>query len=274
MARVLVDPGLSLQCDVDDFLWPWDTATPVLMLHGFARNADFWRRWIPFVAQEHRVYRPELRGFGRSDVPPEGFEFTLDLILGDLKKVLDHFEIERAHFVGESSGGIFSMLFAIEHPERVASLVLCDTPIRPPDSVRQIYALGEKTASDAMMKYGVGEWCRQTLGYRLDLNHASKELQDYVVNQMGKTPPRIAAALHRALRASGSPADLIKRVQAPALLLSGDASKLAGDQQAALLKEMPKARLHNFSGYGHGTNLILPEACTHEAVQFWSSLPS
>ena len=78
MARVQVEPGLSLECDVDDFLWPWDRAVPVVMLHGFARNADFWRRWVPYAAESHRVYRPDLRGFGRSDLPPEGYQYRLE----------------------------------------------------------------------------------------------------------------------------------------------------------------------------------------------------
>src|SRR5262245_35655409 len=36
--------------------------TPVLMMHGFARNAMFWTRWVPAVAGSHRVYRPDLLG--------------------------------------------------------------------------------------------------------------------------------------------------------------------------------------------------------------------
>jgi 3-oxoadipate enol-lactonase len=272
MARITVDPGTTIHCYVDDYLWPWDKSTPVVMLHGFARNGNFWRPWVPYVSATRRVYRPEIRGFGKSDVPPEDYTFDLAVVVDDFAKVLDQSGIERAHFAGESSGGVLSMLFAIAHPDRVASLVLCDTPIRPPDAVRAIYALGEKNGAAAMMKYGVGEWCRRTLEYRLDVEHASPELQDWVVNEMDTSPRHVAAAFHNALRESPSPASLIKQIKVPTLLLSGDKSKISAEQQQLLLKEMPQAKLHTFHGYGHCSNLVIPKECTDQAIPFWDGL--
>ena len=200
MARITVDPGFTLQCDVDDYLWPWDKSTPVVMLHGFARNAGFWRRWVPQVAEKRRVYRPELRGFGRSDHPPKDFAFTLDGIMSDLVKVFDQCGIERAHVVGESSGGVFAVYFAVRHPDRVASLVLCDTPLKASGSsspaTREGYNMGESDSSAAMTKYGIAAWTRNSLKMRLDVEHAPPELQDFYINEMGKTPSYVGAALN------------------------------------------------------------------------------
>jgi|SRR5436305_7199788 len=47
MPRIALPEGASIHCIVDDFLWPRDGSTPVLMMHGFARNATFWNRWVP-----------------------------------------------------------------------------------------------------------------------------------------------------------------------------------------------------------------------------------
>jgi pimeloyl-ACP methyl ester carboxylesterase len=69
-------PGASVHCIVDDFLWPWVDSTPVLMMHGFARNATFWNRWVPAIAETHRVYRPDLLGCGLSDQRPNGYRYT------------------------------------------------------------------------------------------------------------------------------------------------------------------------------------------------------
>ena len=59
---------------VDDYLWPWQEPTPVVMLHGFARNARFWNRWVPAIADTRRVYRPELLGAPARESQPAAVE--------------------------------------------------------------------------------------------------------------------------------------------------------------------------------------------------------
>ena len=66
MPRVTLPEGVSVHCTVDDFLWPWDQQTPVLMMHGFARNALFWNRWVPAIAETeyNRLYIVTLAADG------------------------------------------------------------------------------------------------------------------------------------------------------------------------------------------------------------------
>jgi pimeloyl-ACP methyl ester carboxylesterase len=128
MPRIALPEGVSVHCIVDDFLWPWDGSTPVLMMHGFARNATFWNRWVPAIAETHRVYRPDLLGCGLSDQPPGGYRYTPETIGAQILALLDGLSLPRVHWVGESSGGIIGLLLAAAHPDRVASLVLCNTP--------------------------------------------------------------------------------------------------------------------------------------------------
>jgi pimeloyl-ACP methyl ester carboxylesterase len=196
MTRIALPEGISVHCIVDDFLWPWDGSTPVLIMHGFARNATFWNRWVPAVAETHRVYRPDLLGCGLSDQPPNGYRYTPETIGAQILAVLDGLSLSKVHWVGESSGGIIGLLLAAAHPDRIASLVLCNTPTRIPDHIKRTYALGYASASEAMRASGVGAWCRQTLGNRLDLAHGSDALCDWVVGEMDRTPPEVAAAMH------------------------------------------------------------------------------
>src|SRR6185437_8493571 len=76
MPKIAVAEGLVLDCVVDDYLWPWQRPVPVLMMHGFARNARFWHRWVPAIAETRRIYRPDLLGCGDSDVPPAGYRVS------------------------------------------------------------------------------------------------------------------------------------------------------------------------------------------------------
>ena len=271
MPRIALPEGVSVHCAVDDFLWPWDRSTPVLMMHGFARNATFWNRWVPAVSESHRVYRPDLLGCGLADQPPKGYRYTRDTIGAQIVAVLEALSLPRVHWVGESSGGIIGLLLAATYPDRIASLVLCNTPSRIPDQIKRTYALDRASASDAMRTHGVGEWCRQTLGYRLDQERASPDLCDWVVHEMDRTPPDVAAAMHDCFEDVNT-LPLLPDVKAPVLLLSGDKSPIASAQQKTLAETLANGWLELLTGYGHGVNLLQPERCARIALEFWQGL--
>ena len=271
MPTVRLPEGLSLHCAVDDYLWPWEAPAPVLMMHGFARNATFWNRWVPAIAESRRIYRPDLLGCGLSDVPAEGYRFTPAKIEAEILAVFEAMSLSRVHWVGESSGGIIGLLLAAAHPERIASLVLCNTPTRISDEIKAIYALGRESTAAAIKAHGTGAWCRQTLGYRLDLEHSSEALQEWVIAEMDKTRPDIAASLHECFE-SVDLRPILAGIKAPVLLLSGDKSRIASEQQKILAATLPRGRLELFAGYGHGVNLLQPERCAQAALDFWRTV--
>jgi 3-oxoadipate enol-lactonase len=271
MPKIRLAEGLSLHCAVDDYLWPWEMPTPVLMMHGFARNASFWNRWVPTIADSRRIYRPDLLGCGRSDVPAAGYRFTPEKIEAQILAVFDAFSVPRVHWVGESSGGLIGLLLAAAHPERIASLVLCNTPTRISDDIRLIYALDRESTAAAIRAYGVGEWCRRTLGYRLDLEHAPEALREWCIAEMNKTRPDVAASLHECFE-SVDVKPILAGIRAPVLLLSGDKSRIASEQQKILAESLPHGRLELFAGYGHGVNLLQPERCARTALDFWRTI--
>jgi pimeloyl-ACP methyl ester carboxylesterase len=271
MPTVRLDEGLSLHCAVDDYLWPWEVSTPVLMMHGFARNATFWNRWVPSIAESRRIYRPDLLGCGASDVPAAGYRFTPAKIEAEILAVLDALSLSQVHWVGESSGGLIGLLLAAAHPERVASLVLCNTPTRISNEIKGIYALDRESTSAAIGAYGTGEWCRRTLGYRLDIEHASEQLGEWCIAEMDKTRADIAASLHDCFEGVDVK-PLLAGIKAPVLLLSGDKSRIASEQQKTLAQTLPHGRLELFAGYGHGVNLLQPERCARSALDFWRTV--
>jgi 3-oxoadipate enol-lactonase len=271
MPTVRLDEGFSLHCAVDDYLWPWEVRTPVLMMHGFARNATFWNRWVPAIAESLRIYRPDLLGCGASDVPAAGYRYTPVKIEAEVLAVFEAMSLSRVHWVGESSGGIIGLLLAATHPERIASLVLCNTPTRISDEIKRIYALDRESTAAAIRAYGVGEWCRRTLGYRLDIEHAPEPLREWCIAEMDKTRPDIAASLHECFEAIDV-RPLLPGITAPVLLLSGDKSRIASEQQKILAATLPRGRLELFAGYGHGVNLLQPERCARAALDFWRGI--
>lgn len=91
----------------------------VVLLHGWAIDRRSWSFLVPDLEDQFTVVSLDRRGFGESGSSPD-----LSLEPGDVAAVLDDLGIERAVIVGHSQGGGSALRFALNHPERVESLVL------------------------------------------------------------------------------------------------------------------------------------------------------
>jgi pimeloyl-ACP methyl ester carboxylesterase len=96
---------------------------PVVLLHGFGASSYTWRQVMPGLAESHRVLAVDLNGFGWTERPAARASYTREGQMALVLGVLDALEIGRAHLVGSSYGGALALWLALEHPERVRSLV-------------------------------------------------------------------------------------------------------------------------------------------------------
>jgi pimeloyl-ACP methyl ester carboxylesterase len=97
-------------------------APPIVLVHGWPQHWWAWRKIIPALAKEHRVYAPDLRGFGWSDAPRA--DYAKAALADDLLLLLDALEIERCTLVGHDWGGFTSWVAALKAPERFDRLVV------------------------------------------------------------------------------------------------------------------------------------------------------
>lgn len=88
----------------------------VLCLHGWPQHWYEWRHLMPALADRHRVLAMDLRGFGWSDAPPDGYE--KENLATDVLAVLDELGLERVKLVGHDWGGWIGFLLGLRAPER------------------------------------------------------------------------------------------------------------------------------------------------------------
>src|SRR6476660_5205379 len=97
---------------------------PILFLHEFASD---YRGWEPQMREFGKCYRCisySARGYFPSDVPNDKEVYSYKHVMRDAVAVLDYLKIEAAHFVGLSMGSYTSLQVALNHPNRVRSMVL------------------------------------------------------------------------------------------------------------------------------------------------------
>ena len=159
------------------------------------------------MAQEFRVLRPDVPGFGRSRIPA-GFEWSLPSLAAVVAHVLDKAGIDSAHIIGAKAGGTIAMQFAADYPARTRTLSVASSPASVPASVRSSTSPSQVPQRDRLGSV------------------ASKEMVDYWDN-MFKTAPEIST---KGLLTAVSKLDLgrdgvLQRIKAPTLVMTADRSK-------------------------------------------------
>lgn len=96
----------------------------VTLSHGLATNLSMWDDLAAALTPNYRVLRYDARGHGRSESP--GGDYSWDMLVDDIKCILDHLSIDKTHFVGLSMGGMVGLGLALHHPQRLKSLATCD----------------------------------------------------------------------------------------------------------------------------------------------------
>src|SRR5262249_29780581 len=96
---------------------------------GLAADLAFWYfRHLPQLKRDFHVTVYDLRGHGRSDMPPSGYSCKDQA--ADLAELLNVLDIPKAHVVGHSFGALVALAFVIGYPDRVNRLVVADGRIR------------------------------------------------------------------------------------------------------------------------------------------------
>lgn len=232
----------------DDWLGePWRKPQAVVLIHGALESGVVWYAWMPTLAKEYRVLRPDLPGCGLSTVPA-GFEWSFRGLAAYVASVLDKAGVETAHIVGAKTGGPIAMQFAADFPERTRSLSVVSGPasvisITNPSPVPQKDRLGS-SASAEMIEY----W-----------------------NTMEKNAPRAGT---QGLNAALSDFDLerdgvLQRIAAPSLIITADRSALQSVEKVRKYQlAIPNSRLVVLQSDAYHIAVAHPGECIANVLAF------
>jgi pimeloyl-ACP methyl ester carboxylesterase len=249
----------------DCFAEPWRTPATILIQHGFGRNGEYWRSWVPDLARDLRVIRRDMRAHGGSSAGPEGHAWSVEGLADDVVAFLDALGLERVHYVGESVGGITGVALGARNPERFASITLVQTPIRLgpllQDAMRGTYP----TWSEALRQLGAGGWVVRNMPAGSQRTTWEREQWDRC--DLDALIRLADATLHVDVDS------YLADVAAPTLVLAPARSALTSlADQLRLRTTIPGAEIEVFEGRGHNIYLDEPRRCTARILQFLEGL--
>jgi 3-oxoadipate enol-lactonase len=223
--------ALAQGASAEDFFYrddwfgePWRQPETAVLIHGNAESSIVWYGWMPRLAREFRVLRPDLPGFGRSRIPA-GFEWSLPSLASFVAHVLDKAGIDAAHIIGAKAGGTIAMQFAADYPARTRTLSIASSPASAPPSVLSFTNPSQIAQVDR-------------LG-----SAASKEMVDYWDN-MFKTAPEIPTKGMRTVSKDLGRDGVLQRIKAPTLVMTADRSKMQSVEKTREYQALiPNSRL-------------------------------
>ncbi len=240
---------------------------PVVFIHGFSLDSRMWDAQWKALSKRFRVVRYDVRGFGQS-AQVQAPHAPAD----DLKALLDHLQIDKAHLVGLSMGANIALNFAVRYPDRVLKVVAADPNLDGfMDYTPELFAaFGQVFGLSA--QHGWGKEAQEAwLGTPL--------LKLYTANA------QMAAALRRMVGeynggqflnpglapdyGKPSTAESLAAIKAPVLVLIGERDEESIQRVAKLVAEkVPQAQKQMLKGAGHLSNMDQPKAFNKAVMRF------
>lgn len=263
----------SIELEYDHFGNPTDPA--LLLIMGFTAQMVAWDEEFctQLADRGHFVIRFDNRDCGLStklhgvpsnsdavimaammetEMPP--VPYTLSDMAADAMQVLDHLNIERAHIMGASMGGMIAQTVAIEHPHRVKTLISVMsqpgelTVGQPTQEAMELIVTPAPSDRDEYIAFAPKWQLWQSKKYRSDEVSRRNAIRDFDRSNYPEGGPRQMAAIY----ASGSRAEGLQKLQVPTLVIHGTDDQLitpsGGERTAELI---PNSTLLMVDDMGH-----------------------
>lgn len=127
----------------------------IVLLHGWPQSADEFRKIIPDLAENYRVYAPDLSGIGGSTAPNQRWDKAA--LASDVKAFADHMGLQAPLVVGHDIGGMVAYAYARLYPSELSGVAILDVPIPGLDPADAIAATPHAWHYDFHSQVGLAE---------------------------------------------------------------------------------------------------------------------
>jgi pimeloyl-ACP methyl ester carboxylesterase len=210
------------------------SGSPVILLHPFPVNHEFWLPVSRLLSSRYRLIMPDLRGHGDSALG--NGSATMQKHAADVARIMTAAGIDRGAFVGVSIGGYAMFEFWRRFRERVSALVLCNTKAAADtgearsarlDSARDVLERGTEPFFEGMLQKVLSQTTRRS----------RPDLVEGALRMMRKMSAEGVAGVQRGMAERPDSLATLKTINVPTLIITGDEDKMTGVPEAEILKQ-------------------------------------
>ena len=227
---------------------------PLLLISGYTSPSGGWFMQIPAFSKEYRAIPFDNRGTGLSDAPD--YASTMEMMANDAVGLLDALGIGTAHVCGVSMGGAIAQNLVILHPQRVRGLILACTGCGGTLGINGNPEVLKQMVSPVQQSSPVsGNQASDVLSTMLSQHFMDNNpdiMRKIAAIQVDSPTPPITFRNHSLAMRTHDTYDRLPEIQAPTLVISGDADVIVPVENSRILAErIPNAELAILEGMGH-----------------------
>jgi pimeloyl-ACP methyl ester carboxylesterase len=271
-------PFLTTDDNVKLYYEDTGSGTPVVFVHEFAGDYRSWEPQVRHFARRYRCITFNARGWTPSEVPPDVGAYSQARARDDIRSVLDHLGIGKAHVVGLSMGGFATLHFGLSYPDRALSLVVAGVGYGAEKGEREKFRNEAVVIAGKLEKEGMGAFAEAYAYGPTRVQFENKDPRGFAEfkRQLAEHSAKGAANTQLGVqRERPSIFDLepqLKKLEVPTLVLNGDEDWPCLLPGVFMKRVIPSAALQLIPNSGHTINIEEPDAFNAALAAFWAQV--
>lgn len=270
MPRVKVD-------DIEIFYEMQGEGAHLVLIMGWTASSESWDpQLLEELSRSYTVIVFDNRGTGRSDKPD--LEYSIEMMTDDVAGLLEAINIQKAHVLGFSMGGMIAQELALRHPEKVSSLILCGTSCGGLNSVQMKQETRKvvSTIIDPPPEMKMDEVMMLQMRILYTPRYIQENKEDIIKAWTSMKYPTPHYVYERQLQAvtNFDTYDRLPDIRVPTLVLTGEEDVMIPPENSRILADrIPDAQLRTFKDAAHMFLGEVREQAVSAILNFLSRVP-
>ncbi len=268
MPHISTDDGVRL------YFEETGSGLPIVFVHEFAGDYRSWEPQLRYFSRRYRCIAFNARGWPPSDVPQDVARYSQARACDDIRSVLDGLNIDKAHIVGLSMGGLATLHFGLTYPSRALSLLVAGAGYGSEPGEREKFRAEAVVIAAKLEKEGMAAFAEAYAYGPTRVQFENKdprgfaEFKAMLAEHSAKGAANTQLGVQRERPSIFALEDKLAACQVPMLVVTGDEDWPCLLPNVFIKRTCPSAALLVIPNSGHAVNIEEPAAFNAALADF------